>query len=47
MVKKQKNLRLEESLIQELKLEAVKQKTNDSKLVERYIKEGLLKDNQK
>ena len=41
---KSKNIRLKESTIMNLKLEAVKQKTNDSRLAERYIIEGLKRD---
>ena len=47
MVKKNKNVRLKEETIQELKLQAVKLKINDSELIERYITEGLTREKKK
>lgn len=44
MAKIQKNVKLEEELIEELKLQAVKLKSTDSDLIARYIKEGLKRD---
>lgn len=44
MTIKQKNFRLEEDLIQRLKLRAVERKMNDSELVTEYIERGLQQD---
>lgn len=44
MVIKNTSLRLEESYMQELKLLAVKRKTTQSKLLNEFIKDGLLKN---
>lgn len=44
MTVKQKNFRLDEDLIQRLKLKAVERKMNDSELVTEYIEEGLKRD---
>lgn len=44
MAKLQKNIRIEEELIEELKLQAVKLKVRDSDLIARYIEEGLKRD---
>ena len=44
MAKIQKNIRLEEDLIEELKIRAIKLKVNDSDLIARYIEEGLKRD---
>ena len=41
MTVKQKNLRLEEDLINKLKHRAIELKMNDSQLVTKYIEEGL------
>lgn len=47
MVKKQKNFRLEDDLIQKVKMKAVELKTTESNLVTRYIKDGLENDENK
>lgn len=44
MVKKQKNFRIEDDLIQKVKMKAVELKTTESELVTRYIEDGLKKD---
>ena len=44
MTVKQKNFRLDEDLIQRLKLKAVERKMNDSELVTEYIEKGLESD---
>ena len=44
MAKLQKNIRIEEELIEKLKLKAVKVKVTDSDLIARYIEEGLKRD---
>ena len=45
MVKKQKNFRIEDDLIQKVKMKAVELKTTESELVTRYIEDGLRNDN--